>query len=312
MDWTHRLRLRQLQVLLSLAETQNISHSALRLNMTQPALSKWLKELEADIGLPLFERHARGLRPTTFGRTLIEYVARIGNEFDRAREEMEALRSGSSGRATIGASGATIGSVVPQAALALLAAMPNASIEVVEGPMDRLFQQLKQRELDVAVGRMSPKYNDAEILSEPLYEDRLQFAVRPHHPLASRRKISWSDLLAQRWVVWTRDIPARDLLETALVARGLSLPRSAVESNSVLATIALVADSDMVAVVAERAIELPERAKVLRRLPLQLETHSPVAMFWRKDVGGSAAVHGLIDALRTVVRTPTKPKRGRT
>ena len=315
MDWTHRLRLRQLQVLLSLAATQNISHSALQLNMTQPALSKWLKELEADIGLPLFERHARGLRPTAFGCTLIEYAARIGNELDGARDEMAALRSGSSGRATIGASGATIASVVPQAVLGLLATMPNASIEVVEGPMDRLFQQLKQREIDVAVGRMSPKYHDAEILSEPLYEDRLQFAVRPHHPLASRRKVAWPDLLSQRWVVWTRDIPARDLLETALVAGGWSLPRGTVESNSLLATIALVADSDMVAVVAERAIELPERAKVLHRLPLRLETHSPVAMFWRKDAGSSAAVHGLLDALRAIARTPTAargPRRDRT
>ncbi|WP_370880666.1 LysR substrate-binding domain-containing protein [Variovorax paradoxus] len=59
----------------------------------------------------------------------------------------------------------------------------------------------------------------------------MQFALRPHHPLASRRKISWPDLLAQRWVVWTRDVPSRDMLETALVAGGCSLPRGTVESN---------------------------------------------------------------------------------
>ena len=63
-DWTHRLRLRHLQWLLSVAETRNLSQSAAALNTTQPALSKWLKELQEDIGLPLFERHARGLRPT--------------------------------------------------------------------------------------------------------------------------------------------------------------------------------------------------------------------------------------------------------
>jgi DNA-binding transcriptional LysR family regulator len=77
MDWTHRLRLRHLQVLSSLARTGNLSRSAAALNTTQPALSKWLKELEEDVGLPLFERHARGLRPTSYGEALIEHARRI-------------------------------------------------------------------------------------------------------------------------------------------------------------------------------------------------------------------------------------------
>ncbi len=311
MDWTNRLRLRHLQILVSLAETQNISHSAERLHMTQPALSKWLKELEADIGLTLFERHARGLRPTAHGRILREFAVHIGNELDRAREEMAALRSGGSGRAVIGASGATIAGVVPQAVLSLLARMPNASVELVEAPMDRLFQQLTQREIDIAVGRPAAKYHDPDIASEVLYEERLHFAVRPDHPLAGRKSLQWSHLLAQRWVVWTRDIPARDLLESALSAAGRAIPTASVQSNSLLATIALVAESDMVAVVSERAIELPERWKMLKRLPLQLETASAMTMYWRKDASGFAAVDGLLDALRRVARQPARTPRGK-
>jgi DNA-binding transcriptional LysR family regulator len=306
MDWTHRLRLRQLQVLLSLTQTQNISHSAKQLHMTQPALSKWLKDLEADIGLPLFERHARGLRPTTYGRTLIEFSTRIGNELDRARDEMTALRDGSSGRAVIGASGAVIGSVVPKAVLTLLAAMPNASVEVVEGPMDRLFQQLAEREIDVAIGRRSAKYHDPDVVSETLYEERLQFAVRPKHPLAARRSLQWSDLLAQRWVVWTPDIPVRHLLESALSAAGFTIPRGSVQSNSLLATIALVVDSNMVAVFSEGTIELRDVTTTLRRLPFRLETQNAVTMYWRKDVASLTAVENLLHALRATARQPVK------
>ena len=61
-DWTYRLRLRHLETLLHLAQTGNMSQTAEALNTTQPGLSKWLRELEEDIGMPLFERHARGLR----------------------------------------------------------------------------------------------------------------------------------------------------------------------------------------------------------------------------------------------------------
>jgi hypothetical protein len=102
MDWTYRLRLRQLQVLLSLTSTGNLSQSAAALNTTQPALSKWLKELEEDIGLPLFERHARGLRPTSYGEALIEHARRIDASLNTARDDMQALREGGSGLVTIG------------------------------------------------------------------------------------------------------------------------------------------------------------------------------------------------------------------
>ena len=83
-DWTHRLRLRNLQMLLSLAQTRNMSHSAQALHTTQPGLSKWLKELEADVGLPLFERHARGIHPTPYGEALIAHARRIEALYGRA------------------------------------------------------------------------------------------------------------------------------------------------------------------------------------------------------------------------------------
>jgi DNA-binding transcriptional LysR family regulator len=115
MDWTYRLRLRHLQVLLSLASTGNLSQSAAALNSTQPALSKWLKELEEDVGLPLFERHARGLRPTSYGEALIEHARRIEAHLDIARDDMQALRAGGSGLVSIGTSGVSAADTVPPA-----------------------------------------------------------------------------------------------------------------------------------------------------------------------------------------------------
>ena len=115
MDWTHRLRLRNLKILLSLDQTRNISHSAAMLNTTQPGLSKWLKDLEDDIGLPLFEQHARALRPTPHGDVLIAHARRVEAQLDRAGENMAALREGGGGRVVIGASGASASDTVPLA-----------------------------------------------------------------------------------------------------------------------------------------------------------------------------------------------------
>src|SRR5690606_27497618 len=149
MDWTHRLRLRHVKTLLSLAQTHNISHSALMLNTTQPGLSKWLKDLEEDIGLPLFERHARGLVPTPYGDVLIEHARRLDAQLDRASGDMEALREGGSGRVVIGASGVAASDTAPLAIIRMLDRMPKARVSLVEGTIDRLTTQLMQGELDV-------------------------------------------------------------------------------------------------------------------------------------------------------------------
>lgn len=303
MDWTYRLRLRQVEILLSLARTRNISHSAKELHMTQPAVSKWLKELEGDIGLPLFERHARGLRPTVYGERLTEFSVRIANEFDRTRDEMAALRDGSSGRAVIGASGAAISNIVPPAVGSLLASMPNANVDIVEGPMDRLVHQLMQREIDIAIGRPSSKYNDADVASETLYAEQLVFAVRHAHPLARRKSLTWDDMLTHRWVIWTKDIPVRDLLESALAEAGHAIPTGSIQSNSLTATFELLLASDVVAVISQRSVRQHEQRRVLKHLPFRLGMRSDVRMYWRKDAAMSLTVGAALAAIREVSRS---------
>ena len=151
MDWTHRLRLRQLQMLLSLAQTGNMSQSAQALHTAQPALSKWLKELEEDLGFTLFERHARGLRPTPQGEALIAHARRIEAHLDSARDDMQALRDGGSGLVVVGTSGASASDVVPMAVLRLLEWLPRAQVRLAESTMNVLMRQLATGELDVVV-----------------------------------------------------------------------------------------------------------------------------------------------------------------
>jgi DNA-binding transcriptional LysR family regulator len=83
MDWTRRIRVQHLQLLVTLAETGSISEAARISFSTQPALSKWLKELEENVGAPLFERHARGLKTTVHGNMLLGHAQRVLSEMDR-------------------------------------------------------------------------------------------------------------------------------------------------------------------------------------------------------------------------------------
>ena len=308
MDWTYRLRLRHLEILLSLAQTGNLSQSARALYSTQPALSKWLKELEADIGLPLFERHARGLRPTPYGQALIEHAASIAGHLDSARENMHALLDGGSGRVAIGTSGVSATGVVPLAVTRLIGQLPRAQVRLTESTMDQLMPRLQQGEFDVVVGRTmlgrAPPTEGTDphrhgLRAETLYRDSINFVVGLKHPLAARRAIGWADLLAHPWIVWPKDTPIRSALEAALVTAGHNLPRHCVESNSVLLNLTLLANSALIGVASHRTALQFARQKLLRVLPMTLDSLGEVSMYWRADENRDAITLAL-DCLRAV------------
>ncbi len=301
MDWTHRLRLRNVRMLLSLAQTRNISHSAVALNTTQPGLSKWLKDLEDDIGLPLFERHARGLRPTPYGEVLIAHAHRLDAQLERASEDMAALRAGGSGRVVIGASGASASDTVPLAVLQLLERLPHARIKLVENTMDTLMVQLTQGALDIVVGRSAPEHQDPALRHETLYMEPLHMVARPRHPLLARPTLTWADLMAYRWLLWPRGTPIRTSLEAALESAGLSVPSDHIESNSVTLNLTLLNATDMIGVASHRSALRLAHMNTLRLLPIRLPGFGSVAMYWRHDdIAGNAAVTTALDCLRTV------------
>jgi len=308
MDWTHRLRLRNLRMLLSLAQTRNISHSAAALNTTQPGLSKWLKDLEDDIGLPLFERHARGLRPTPYGEVLIDHARRMDAQLERAAEDMAALREGGSGRVVIGASGASASDTVPLAVLQLLERMPQARIKLVENTMDALMVQLGQGELDIVVGRSAPEHLDSGLRHETLYMEPLHMVARPRHPLLSQQSLAWSDLLAYRWLLWPKGTPIRTSLEAALESAGLTVPTDHIESNSVTLNLTLLNTTDMIGVASHRSALRLSHMNTLRLLPIRLPGFGSVAMYWRHaELVGNAAVSTALDCLRAVSANASPP-----
>jgi len=301
MDWTQRLRLRNVKMLLSLAQTHNISHSAVMLNTTQPGLSKWLKDLEDDIGLPLFERHARGLVPTPYGEVLIDHASRIDAQLDRARGDMAALREGKSGRVVIGASGVAASDTVPLAILRILDAMPQARVSLVEGTTDRLLEQLAQGHLDIVLGRADSGLDDPTLEMEELFFDPILFIVRPGHPLLAGKALDWADLQAYRWILWPKDTPVRNALDRAISEAGQAIPGDAVETNSVTANLTLLNSSDMIGVASYRSALRLAKLKVVCIVPMSLSGMGAVAMYWRRDAFMSQAVRLGMECLRQVV-----------
>jgi len=307
-DWTDRIRLRNLKFLLSLAQTRNLSHSAALLHTTQPALSKWLKELENDIGLLLFERHARGLLPTSHGLALIAHAQRIEAQLERAAADMQVLRVGGAGRVVIGASGAAASEAAPRAVLAISARMPELRVDIVEGTLDRLMTLLASGDVDMVLGRTDTSAahasHTAHIRSEVLYVEPIDLVARPDHPLFELPLVEWEDVQRYRWIVWPRGTPVRRALEDALVRAQRTLPQHHIESNSVIANITLLNHSDVIGTASHRASLVLARLGVLRILPLKLDGAGSVSLYWRNDALYPKSMQIALDCIREVAANP--------
>lgn len=301
-DWTHRLRLRNLQMLLSLAQTGNMSQSAEALHTTQPGLSKWLKELEDDVGLPLFERHARGLRPTKYGAALIQHARRVEAHLDTARDEMKILREGGDGQVTIGFSGASSVDTVPMAVLKVRSQLPMSHVRVQEGKIEHLMDALSAGELDVVVGPSEMSSVDPQIRSELLYAEPIYLVARAGHPLIELPSIVWSDVLQYPWALWAKGTPVRRAFDKALRDAGHTVPPNHIESNSATLTTTLLLHSDMIGVTSQRPALRFSRLKLLSILPLNLGVSGSITLYWRNDALDREAVRVAVDAIRQVVR----------
>lgn len=306
LDWTRRLRLRHLHLLVSLAETGSLSDTARIAHTTQPGMSKWLKELEEDVGATLFERHARGLRPTPHGLMLLGHAQRILSEMARAQHNLEALQEGDSRSVALGTSPAAAPGLAPDAITYFLRLHPRARVQLQENTMNALLDKLEQGQIDVVVGRLDNYQSRANLRCELLYNEPMQVVARPDHPLAKRNDLAWDDLNAYDWILWPKDTPIRTRLDTALAHAGLKPLTGRIESSSLMANLWLLQSSNMLSVASGRVAEHFTNGGLLAPLPFVLDAEGAIGMCWRDEPLQDSTTLDLLDSLRLAAKTPIR------
>lgn len=308
MKWAKRLKLKQLGLLTALSETGSLSETARKTHMTQPALSRWLKELEEDVGYELFVRHARGLTPTDAGQILIAHARRILIEAERTQQDLNDVSNGQSRTLIIGMSPAAAPRFVPEAVLRFLKDNPAVHVEIQESTMDNLIVRLKEGELDLVVGRLDNYTPDSEMQSELLYRDPIRIVARIRHPLTQKASLDWADLEGYEWVVWPAGTPIRSRLDSALTAAGKRPPVYRVKSTSQVANLWLLQHTDMLSVASKGVAEHFFRRGLLAELNIRLDiADGEVGMVWREQAQPDALLNTLIRCCRESVACMAEP-----
>lgn len=302
-----RLRFSQLELVLEVAACGNLGEAAQRLHLTRAGVSKSIKDLERSLGQVLFERSSQGMRPTAAGSRVAKHAQLLVNELQHLTDEAAAAGSSGSGLLRIGLQPFVAEYVLPPILQRLRAsggAQAGAMIQLHEGRLNSLIEQLLRGELDAAMALYAPHAVDALDLSmlnvRPFVPVPMVVVAAPVRKLRARR-YTWADLRAHPWVLPPASTHQRRSLDEMFTARGSQPPTAVIESPSFAANVELASAGLGIAVVpqlsAARALEAG-RLLVLDVRPALPQTS--VALIYRKvSVIYMDALQELENALRS-------------
>jgi DNA-binding transcriptional LysR family regulator len=202
------LTLTGLRVVLEVARTGSFSATAERLGYTQSAVSRQVAVSEKAVGTPLFERHARGTRPTPAGEVLARHAGRVLDEIAAATQELAGMRDRLAGRLVVGAFPSAAAALLPRAIARLTAAHPGLKVQLIEASTPAQLAAMRRGRTEVAIvatGDGLPEYDLDGLRLTALRSARgAGVAVAESHPFAVRDRIEPDELADQPWIVGPR------------------------------------------------------------------------------------------------------------
>ncbi len=301
-----RLKTRQLLLVAALAEEGNIHRAAAALNMTQPAASKLLRELEEMLGAVLFERMPRGMRPTLYGDALIRHARAVLGSLDQAQEELTALKAGRLGHVGVGAITSPGVRVLPAAVAALKRTHANLRVSVEIDASNVLLEHLAQDKLDIVLGRLSAEHDKLQLSYAPLAGEPVCAVVRPGHPMLADAKtaagtIALADVARATWVVPPVGSVLRHRFELMFQRASLAPPSNVVETPALLFITRVLEQSDMIAVLTEDVARYYAAHGMVAILPVPMDCQmDDFGIITRADRLLTPAASAMIAALREV------------
>lgn len=289
------MRLTQLRLLLAIAETGSLRACAERLHLTQPALTKALHQLEAELDANLVIRSPQGTRLSPAGELLAARAASALRELDRGRDEVAAWAGGGSTRVTVGLSPAAAVLLAPGALARIVARWPQSEVRLVDTLYPRSLALLRSGEIDLALGPVPTERPERDLVIRSLFASPTVVVCRRGNPYASARSLA--ELVGASWVLTGPAGGPGDPASLGFEHQRLTAPTVRITCESFSTLIAMVGALDVVCAMPRPFFERHGRRLGLVRIPigggLPVTT---VQAVWRADAPLAAAARRLLDA----------------
>ncbi|EKC7400379.1 pca operon transcription factor PcaQ [Salmonella enterica] len=300
--FSQRIRLRHLHTFVAVAQQGTLGRAAETLNLSQPALSKTLNELEQLTGTRLFERGRLGAQLTVPGEQFLTHAVKVLDALNTAGQALNRKEDASADVVRVGA--------LPTAALGILPAaigrfhqqQKSTSLQVATMNNTMLLAGLKSGEIDLGIGRMSDPELMGGLNYELLFLESLKLVVRPGHPLL-QETITLSRVMEWPVVVSPKGTVPRQNAEALLQSQGCKMPAGCIETLSASLSRQLTVDYDYVWFVPSGAVKEDLRQATLVSLPVPTQSAGePIGILTRVDIPLSTGAQMLIAAIRKIAR----------
>ncbi|CAH0287318.1 LysR family transcriptional regulator [Roseomonas sp. CECT 9278] len=266
-----RLRLKDLDALLTVIDAGSMARAAQRLALTQPAVSKAMSEMEATLGVPLLERDARGVRPTAFGEALADRARAMLDELGQAERDLAHIADPMAGEVRIGTT-EPMTFTVAEAIRRLAAERPRVAFDIAIADTGTLVAALRARRLDVVVTRAGAGEAAAEdIAADWLYRVPLVVVADRGNPLLRRRGLRLADVTHEPWTLSPPGTFLDRLVVAAFAREGLDVPRAQVVTVSIAMRLALIAGGPWLSILPRNMLHHPTSTGFLRALDITVE-----------------------------------------
>ncbi|TBA81830.1 LysR family transcriptional regulator [Rhizobium ruizarguesonis] len=282
------LKLNHLRMIVAIEDSGQISAAAEVLNISQPAASRMLSEMESITKTSLYERVARGVVLTTFGAALARRARKILLELREASREIGELKSGKGGSVFIGAVTAPAMSLVVPAINKVRKAYPGIEINIQVETSNVLARELLAARHDFIIGRIPDDLNPRLFEVTEIGIERACLIVRSRHPLMKQKTSSLSDVRGYDWVFQPPGTLLRRTIEDVFLSHGVALPENIVNTSSLLLTCAIICETDAIAPVAVDVAQFlasqGSNASDVRMLPIDFDINvKPYSMITARE-----------------------------
>jgi LysR family transcriptional regulator, regulator of abg operon len=233
------MKLHQLAALVAASDSGSLRQAAAKMRLSQPALSRSIRELELETGVKLLERTALGVKATVYGEALILRSKIVDAELRQAREDIAHLRAATHGDLRIGATPVAAFSLLPVVLARFKKSRPQLRVTVSDGMGESLLNGLRRGDFDIVFGRIYDAIDPKEFKIDVLFDDSLVVVAR------RGSNVDWDQY---DWILPGEDSPARTAFQRTFQEHTGQPPRCTTETNSFVTMLTLLSQTDLLGV----------------------------------------------------------------
>ena len=300
----HRMKLRDLNVFMTVVQAGSMGKAAQRLNTGQPAVSRSIADLEHTLGVRLLDRDRQGVEPTPYGRALLDCGVAVFDDLRRGVRDLEFLADPTAGDVRLGCTPFLATGFVSAVVERLARRYPRMTFHLVTGETETLYRRLNEREVDFSITVLRAPIANDRLELETLYEDPLILAAGVQSPWARRRRIALSELVNESWVLAAPEATITSLFNQAFLANGLQCPRATVVAVPPEVRISLLTTGRFLSVLPASVLKFFSRRAEVKILPVELPVAGvPNGIVTLKNRTLGPASQRFIQAAREVARS---------